>query len=514
MSTKVSVVFILLTLGIMICQTVSSEATPPSTVEVDIPEYTVEKRDGWDYVEVSGGDTLLVEGKPMVPYYPISIEYPKGYRVQNVIMTERSGLETETGLNISVVMRSPQSSPVGESSSTNSGGWYPEADYEWRTWMKSDCSSDLIISIYIFYYNANTTEVKFYRHYKFDIIYIFSTVSIIDLSTDKETYDPGEEVAVDVLLENSGAPKDIVTSGLIKQYGSDGIVDGLPLRTLHNVVGETSVSMAWNSQGFPTGDYIVEVTLNDTSGNWLDRRNQGFRVGRALINVTSFSAEPQHFKISDEIRMTLEIVNAGSMNLSGTCIFKVQEAHSLVEEFNQSFFAFSPGKHLTFTSMWNTSSAKKGAIYDIFGYVRYEGQTTPPMTAVVSTNYFPTANFTYTPVKIFLGQNVTFNASNSSDPDGTITSYHWQFGDGAEASGITIAHAYYEIGYYQVMLTVADNEGAQQSFSTITSVAELPPPEAPGPIPLWAIAMAIAIIAISAIGISAFYIRRRRSSVS
>ena len=61
---------------------------------------------------------------------------------------------------------------------------------------------------------------------------------------------------------------------------------------------------------------------------------------------------------------------------------------------------------------------------------------------------------------------LTFNGSGSSDPDGTIASYAWTFGDGGSASGMTVSHAYASAGTYTATLTVTDNLGATGSASS------------------------------------------------
>jgi PKD repeat protein len=79
----------------------------------------------------------------------------------------------------------------------------------------------------------------------------------------------------------------------------------------------------------------------------------------------------------------------------------------------------------------------------------------------VKANVLPTASFTYSPQYPQPYELVTFDASGSYDPDGSIVRYEWRFGDGYEAIGTTpvVGHTYTADGTYQVILTVVDNEG-------------------------------------------------------
>ena len=91
----------------------------------------------------------------------------------------------------------------------------------------------------------------------------------------------------------------------------------------------------------------------------------------------------------------------------------------------------------------------------------------PPL----SPNQPPTASFSFTPASPTVGVAVSFNGGASTDPDGSIVSYTWSFGDGASGSGATTQHAYSAPGTYTARLTVTDDDGATHSRTASVSVS-------------------------------------------
>ena len=68
------------------------------------------------------------------------------------------------------------------------------------------------------------------------------------------------------------------------------------------------------------------------------------------------------------------------------------------------------------------------------------------------------------PTKANKGSKVTFDASGSSDPDGKIKQYKFNFGDGTDSGWVDMAkvtHEYKKTGTFKATVTVKDDQGAQ-----------------------------------------------------
>ncbi len=83
-----------------------------------------------------------------------------------------------------------------------------------------------------------------------------------------------------------------------------------------------------------------------------------------------------------------------------------------------------------------------------------------------SINDGPKADFTMTPYPI-LFKKIEFDGSLSTDADGYITDYIWDFGDGTkiQTTNSIIKHTYYRAYPYTVKLTVIDNDGNSDTKS-------------------------------------------------
>jgi len=135
------------------------------------------------------------------------------------------------------------------------------------------------------------------------------------------------------------------------------------------------------------------------------------------------------------------------------------------------------------------------------------GATASASATKTVSNRSPVASFAETATKVNTGEVIYFNAFGSYDPDGSIESYFWDFGDGTNATGETVEHAYDEAGNYTVVLTVTDDDGASSTDDATKTV------EAPLGLP-WALfaAVGLGIAALVATAIYLWYRRRRKKS--
>mgnify|MGYP001811921989 FL=1 len=102
------------------------------------------------------------------------------------------------------------------------------------------------------------------------------------------------------------------------------------------------------------------------------------------------------------------------------------------------------------------------------------GATSAPVTTMATIalgNQPPEAdpNGPYTGTE---GVPLSFDGTGSTDPDGTIVAYEWDFGDGTVIpnAGPTPTHTYSAAGVYHVALTVTDDAGVSDSAGTTATI--------------------------------------------
>jgi hypothetical protein len=77
------------------------------------------------------------------------------------------------------------------------------------------------------------------------------------------------------------------------------------------------------------------------------------------------------------------------------------------------------------------------------------------------------------PYEGFVGKEIIFDGSKSSDPNGDPLDFYWDFGDGNFGKGERVSHIYQNPGQYSITLTVSD--GMATSTATTTAKISIAP---------------------------------------
>jgi len=217
-----------------------------------------------------------------VPYYVKTFAYPANYVVQDVTLESRSDPETTSGLHLEAVHVDPNEPPP-----EMIPGWYPEDVFSWSFLRDADGTGSLVVMVYPFCYEPETTQVRFFRRYQFRVAHAATTITLVELQPEQPAYQQGETVRADIVLSNSGAAQDLTLQIAFRLLGALEPAGGPPLRQLQKMAGDASVSAEWDSTGAQAGPYLIEVRVMDATGGLLEFGQAGFELtsGRAEFRI-------------------------------------------------------------------------------------------------------------------------------------------------------------------------------------------------------------------------------------
>ena len=124
---------------------------------------------------------------------------------------------------------------------------------------------------------------------------------------------------------------------------------------------------------------------------------------------------------------------------------------------------------------WNTYRTTVDALEALTGYDLLALLPDDVESAVESNTQPPIAAIAGPAGAIAEGDTASFSASASLDPNGTIASYVWDFGDGSAGSGVSVTHTFVEDGAFTVRVTATDNDGFTDSATFTVNVTNVAP---------------------------------------
>ncbi|RJS70407.1 PKD domain-containing protein [ANME-2 cluster archaeon] len=153
------------------------------------------------------------------------------------------------------------------------------------------------------------------------------------------------------------------------------------------------------------------------------------------------------------------VVNVSGLNNGEDTVRLLDDTGTLVDShaYTSSTAGVSEGRTPDGADTWTTFTTPTPGASNGAGVVNQ------PPTAVIAS---PTDGGTY-----HEGTEVSFLSTGSTDPDGTIVSYNWTFGDGNTSTLANTTHIYATADTYTVTLTVTDDDGATNSTTVTVTVS-------------------------------------------
>ena len=237
-----------------------------------------------------------------------------------------------------------------------------------------------------------------------------------------------------------------------------------------------------------------KIYYGTSSGNydnniWIDSPDQTSYVFDNLqegntyyFAVTAVDLADQESELSDEVSKAIPISNhAPTASFTADPVSGTSPLDVSLDASGSS----DPDEGDTLSYAWNFGDGSTGSGVSVSHTFQDPGSFTVTLTVTDShglsdtktltiaaeENQKPKAQFSSNKTQAFIPADFEFDASASSDPDGHITSYDWDFGDGSTGSGQTASHVFDTEGSYTVSLTVTDDKGATDSTSiTVTAI--------------------------------------------
>jgi PKD repeat protein len=314
-------------------------------------------------------------------------------------------------------------------------------------------------------------------------------IAIIDVAPNVTQAYIGDAVGINVTVTNKGNKSEVFDVYVYADMDTADVGDEI---IIDNIIGvsleaesTTTLSVTWDTTSVVEGTYTISAEVppvkdeEDTDNNiYIDGTVTVSQVLTHDVAVTDVSA-PDEVTQGNVVTISVDVANPGDSNET----FDVTVTYDTTPIGTQSVTLASKDV-TTVLFYWDTTGVDPDtytitaeAILAKDGNLNNNEASTTITVKLETVLIPPVAEITENATTVLTGEVIHLNASKSYDPDGDIVSYFWDFGDGTNASGVTVDYSYADDGKYTVTLTVTDNDDLTH-LDTATEIVENRPPVA------------------------------------
>jgi PKD repeat protein len=320
--------------------------------------------------------------------------------------------------------------------------------------------------------DAGGSGLKGYRIYR-DGVLRKESIAPATTTTDVTSGSTAYTWAVSA-FDNAGneSPRTTAAS-LTTPSCADTAAPSVPGGVVANAVGCTRIDVAWNAssdagsgvRGYRVlrdGVFLREVAATGTSDTGVGASQVHAYTVAAVDNAGNVSAPSAGASAATGACGTAPRANAGPDQMTQTLIavaFNALGSSDADGTITSYAWTFGDGASASGASVSHTY-ATAGTYTATLTVTDNAGLRASDTATISVANRAPIADAGAAPAPALT---VSLSGVGSRDPDGTITSWQWAFGDGATGSGSTVSHTYAAHGTYDATLTVRDDKGAQSS---------------------------------------------------
>lgn len=279
------------------------------------------------------------------------------------------------------------------------------------------------------------------------------------------------------------SPKAVISSTPSADGGTITIPAGEPISfdaSSSSANGGKITNYAWDFKSDSSGESVTD------SGKTLQHTYQDTGTYTVKLTVTDDSGKSDSTSVTVEVvELTASFTSSADSAMVGDAVtFDASGSVGNIESYewdlksDRTDSATRSGETVTYTYESAGSYIVKLTVVDKYGFT---DSVKHLLTISSETNDPPTASISADKTAGEPPLEVEFDAANSSDPDGTIVSYEWDFDDGQTGSGVQVSHTFSggegSSKEYTVVLTVTDDGGAKATDEIeILTIAPPPPP--------------------------------------